>query len=306
MWVGLSTQAREIGLLLLLPLVVFAMRLKDGRRGASLLMIGTGCLAPLAFEAAAYWLLTGDPLYRMTVIQQLSEPYAGGPDPEGDVSWWYYPRAFFGLDLGGFAWFGFFVYLALGAIALAFARNEGRRIAPLLLWIVPVFAYLEFGSMSASRYLPILKAYHYLTLISVPIVLLGAYGLATLWTMAVECGPRAVWRRAGVALALVGLTVTSLYGSYRVRENIRDDARPYQVVAQFVQIHPERVIYVPHERWALFLNYYLGYQTGYRFYQHPSRVGAGRLRYLWEVGDPSSLPQAYVVVHDRYLYFDTK
>src|SRR5207249_3075973 len=64
--------------------------------------------------------------------------------------------------------------------------------------------------------------------------------------------------------------------------------------------------YVPHERWALFLNYYLGYQTGYRFYQHPSRVGAGRLRYLWEVGDPSSLPQAYVVVHDRYLYFDTK
>jgi 4-amino-4-deoxy-L-arabinose transferase-like glycosyltransferase len=302
--VGLAVQARETGALLLLPLLAFA-----GLRGLrellrSVPLIALGCAAPLAAEALYYWRATGDPLFRSTVIQKLSEPLTTGPDPDAMISWLYYPRAMFGLDLGGFAWFGGFVYLALLGIVVAVLARESRRIGPVLLWALPLAAYLQFGSMSLTRYIPILKAYNYLSLVSVPIVLLGAYGLTTAWRMA-AASRVAPWRTAGAAVALAAIMATSLYGTSRVLGNVRDDAHPYQVVAEAVRAHPERAIYVPHERWALFLNYFLRYDTGFRFYQRPEGVGSGRLHYLWEVEDPALLEKAYVVLHDRYLYYDT-
>ncbi len=304
--IGMASQARAVGLLLLGTIVFMTFGVSGWRaRLTALGLVGAGCVLPLALESVYYWYATGDPLYRMTAMQSVNEAVSGGFGPEYDVSWAYYPRAMLGLDLGGFAWFGFFGYLAVGAVGLALARKELRRVLPLLLWAVPVFAYLEFGSMSLTRYLPIWKAYTYLSLISVPMVLLGSYGLTTLCTSARSVGTRVVFQRIGLAVLLAGLAVTSLYGSYRVRQNIQDDARPYQIVANAVQAHPQRIIYVPHERWALFLNYYLGYQTGYRFFQHPRGVGSGRFRDLWEEADPRELPMAYVVLHDRYLYFDT-
>ncbi len=309
--IGLATQARAVSLLLLGTIGFMTFSVSGWRaRLAALGLVGAGCLLPLAVESVYYWYATGDPLYRVTVMQNINETFnellSRWSAAEADVSWAYYPRALFGLDLGGFAWFGFFGYLAVGAVGVALARKELRRVLPLLLWTVPVFAYLEFGSMSLTRYLLIWKNYTYLSLISVPMVLLGSYALTTLWTSARSDGTRVVFQRIGLAVLLAGLASTSLYGTYRVRENIRDDARPYQVVANAVQAHPERVIYVPHERWALFLNYFLGYQTGYRFYQHPEGVGSGRLHYQWEIGNPTELPMAYVVVHDRYLYFDMR
>lgn len=303
--VGLAIQARETGGLLVMPLVAIVAQRGLRRLMTALPLMGAGCAAPLLVEALYYWPATGDPLYRSTVIQKLSEPLTAGPDPDAMISWSYYPRAMFGLDLGGFAWFGFFVYLAVCGIGIALVRREFHRIVSLLLWALPIFAYLQFGSMSVTRYIPILKGYNYMSLISVPIVLLGAYGLMAAWELATRHAIPVPWRRVGAAIVLVGLVGTSFYGSYRVLENIRDDARPYQVVARAVQTHPERTIYVPHERWALFLNYYLRYRTGFRFYQQPLDRGAGRLHYLWEVTDPKDLQRAYVVLHDRYLYYDT-
>jgi hypothetical protein len=210
----------------------------------------------------------------------------------------------FGLNRAGFAWFGFFVYGAVGAFGWAFIRRELERILPLLLWIVPVFAYLEFGSSSLTEYVPMPKSYNYQSLIAVPIVLLTAYGLAALWATKIDRS-RAVPKKVALMGLVLALAGTSLYGAYRIKTNFRDDAAPYQVVAEVLQTHPDRTIYVPHDRWALFLNYYLKYETGFQFYQHPKGLGSGRIHYLWEVDDPAALSAAYVVLHDRYLYFGT-
>jgi 4-amino-4-deoxy-L-arabinose transferase-like glycosyltransferase len=303
--VGIAIQAREVGLLLLLPLVLFATTRSFRGSALPIFLMGLGCAAPLAVEAGYYWRKTGDMFFRVTVVEKLSIPFAGGPDPEGVVSLAYYPQAMLGLELGGFAWFGFFGYLALAGIGLAWAGKDMNRILPLLLWLVPVAAYLQFGSMSLAQYIPVLKAYNYFSVVSVPLVLLGAYGLMAAWNLAPRCGITGARLRAAAAILLASIAGTSLYGSYRVLENIRDDARPYQLVAQVVQTHPEMAIYVPHERWALFLNYYLRYRTGFRFYQRPLDRGGGRLHYLWEITDPRDLQRAYVVLHDRYLYYDT-
>lgn len=306
--IGLATQARETSLLLLFSVAGLAACVRRWDGGIWKVLLG--CLVPLLAESLFYWMETGDPLYRATVIQTLNEFYVG-QDPEGPTSWTYYPQAMFGLDLGGLAWFGFFVYLALASLGVGVWRRELGRLLPLLLWAGPPFLYMEFGSMSWLRYVPIVKAYPYLSIISVPLVLSGAYGLAALLEPAKAPAPGTQRQRTGwpmtalVAAVVVGLALTSLYGTYRLRENIRDDARPYQMVASSVQAHPEHPIYVPHQRWTMFLNYYLRYQTGFNYYSRPGNVGSGRLRYLWEMEDPALMPPAYVVLHDRYLFYDT-
>ena len=305
--IGLAIQTRLVGILLLavIGLMTFGM----GRwveRLRAVLAVGMGCALPLSLGSGYYLYKTGDPLYRLTIGLRWNELFTAGADPEGPVSWAYYPKALFGLDLAGFAWFGFFAYLAVAAVLFAMFRRELGRLSPLLLWLVPVFGYLQFGSMSLTRYLPMLKGYNYLSLISVPVILLGGYLLASFWPRDRLTLTSFSVRRLSASLVAVGLAISSLYSVSRVRENVRDDARPYQMVARMVEENPQRTIFLPHERWALFLNYYLRYETGYRFYQHPIGVGSGRVRYLWETKDPAELASSYVVLHDRYLYFDTR
>lgn len=212
-----------------------------------------------------------------------------------------------GLDLGGLAWFGLFFYTAVLGAVMALMSHELRRLRLLLIWAGVVFAILEFGPLSIRPYIPVTKTYHYLSLMSVPVVLLGAYGILAMvdrtpdWLVRPFGWPLRRMALAGSVLVLAG---TSLYGSYRVYLNFQDDARPYQLVASAVGRHPDWPVYVPHERWALFLNYYLGYDTGFNFYGDAAAKRRSRLRYLWDAPDPASIGNAYVVAHDRYLYHE--
>jgi len=316
--IGLAIQARESSVLLLGSLICLILI----RRVWSLkpLFILVGCMIPLAAEMGYYWAMTGDLFYRQSVIQQLNDLYAfdaamatpsqtyfvGGP-----TSWGYYPAAMLGWDLGGLAWFSFFIYAALGGIVIAAWRGELQRIVPVLAWIAVPFLYLEFGSVSLWRYVPLPKVPHYMSVISGAMVLLSAYGVVTLFRHAncLERGPQLLswvkWRIVGMVFVVAGLAGTSLYGTYRVLQNGQDDARPYERVAAMVEKDPTRPIYVTHPRWILFLNYHLRYQTGINYYSHHQNFSNGRLRNLKDVEDWDHVPPAYVVLHDRYLYFDT-
>lgn len=316
--IGLAMQARESSVLLLGSLTCLILI----RRVWSLkpLLILVGCMIPLAAEMVYYWAKTGDLLYRQSVIQQLNDLYAidaatatpsqtyfvGGP-----TSWAYYPAAMLGWDLGGLASFGFFIYAALGGIVIAAWRGELQRIVPVLAWIAVPFLYLEFGSVSVWRYVPLPKVPHYMSVISGAIVLLSAYGVVTFFrhTDHIEWRPRLLslpqWRMLGMVFVVTGLAGTSLYGTYRVLQNGQDDARPYERVTAMVAADPSRPIYVTHPRWILFLNYHLRYQTGINYYSHHPDFSRGRLRYLRDMEDLDHIPAAYVVLHDRYLYYDT-
>jgi hypothetical protein len=314
--IGLAAQARETNLSLLGS--VAALLLVRRAWSWKIAFIAVGTMTPLISEMTYYWSKTGDPLYRMTIIQQLNDLYAadvamgsqtyfvGGP-----TSWAYYPLAMLGWDLGGFAWFGFFVYLALGAVGLAWYNAKMQSIVPLLLWMAPPLLYMEFGSVSLLRYVPLPKGYHYMSAISVPLVLLGAYGLHLLFNLSrMHRGPLSLSKASrsqpvGVAMIVAGLAVTSCYGSYRVLENIRNDARPFEQVASAIRAHPDRQIYVSHFRWILFLNYFLGYQTGTNYYARKPNFSEGRLHYLSHLKSLDEIPSAYIVLHDRYLYYDT-
>jgi 4-amino-4-deoxy-L-arabinose transferase-like glycosyltransferase len=300
--IGLAAQARESGLLLLPVLGVLAWS-----RPSRLRIIGTilaGCFAPFLLELAYYWVMVGNPIHKIAVLEKLNALYVGGR-ADGPTSLTYYPRAMFGMDLEGLAWYGLFTYAALGALAVAMWTKELPRLTPLLVWILPPLLYLEFGSLSVSRYAPVSKSYPYLTIISIPVVLACAYGLARALDLGSNAAAwlRTVWRSAAVA-AIALLVLTSLYGTYRLLENFKDDARPFEVVASAVQTHPEQPIYVPHDRWALLLNYHLGYRTGFNYYAQ-TPAGSARLKDLRELKQAAPDLPAYVVLHDRYLFYDT-
>lgn len=314
--VGLAMQARESSVLLLGSIGAILIYRQAWSWNAVLVLIGFAI--PLVAESSYYWMQTGDPLYRMTVIQQLNDLYAadvarGSQDHfiGGPTSWTYYPSAMFGWDLGGFAWFGFFVYLAIGAVVLAWWKGKVAPLLPLLVWMALPLLYLEFGSVSLLRYVPLPKGYHYMSLVSVPLLLVGASGLALCFRLAREnrlhlgMAIPSRWQTGGIVLTMAGLAATSCYGSYRVLENIHDDARPFEQVASVVRAHPERPIYVPHFRWVLFLNYFLGYQTGTNYYSRHPNYRDGRLRYLSQLKTREEIPSAYIVLHDRYLHYDT-
>jgi len=157
---------------------------------------------------------------------------------------------------------------------------------------VVILGYLSVGSVSPTRYIPVVKSTSYLSFITVPAVILAALALRPLWPL------RAKW----LAAAMVVVTATSLYGAYRLLVNTRNDARPYEVVAAAVGPHPERAIYTHHPRWSLFLNYFLRYRTGYHFMV--DGPPAARLRDVAQVSTPAEIRDAYVVAHVRYLAYD--
>ncbi len=299
MCVGLAAQARETGLLLLPVLAVLAW--PRPARGRIMLTTVAGSVAPLLVELAYDWAAVGNPIHRLSILGKLNDLYVGG-SAEGPTSLAYYPTAMLGLDLEGLAWYGLFPVAAIAAAALAAWTRELRRLTPILVWIVLPLLYLEFGSLSVSHYAPVSKNYSFLTIVSVPMVLLCAYGLVRAWDLGTDPERRIVWRGAAAATFTV-LVLTSPYGSSRLLENFRDDARPFEVVAAAVQKRPEQPVYLPHDRWALFLNYHLRYETGFNYYAQ--RPGAGRLRDFRELERASPSLHAYVVVHDRYLFSDT-
>jgi 4-amino-4-deoxy-L-arabinose transferase-like glycosyltransferase len=286
-WLGLMglafyacVSARIVSVILVLFFGGYC-RLAPGRRLRRLAGVSLALGLPLAAEAAMYLWVTGDPLRQWHEVA----PSLTALTAVSITGLAYYPRAMLGLDVAGFARFSFFFYLVLAGAVLGLA-SAPRVVAVPLLWLVPVLGYLEFGSISPSRYVPIHKAYQYLSLITVPGALLAGYGVSRLARARL---PRGGARLAAAALAAL-LVLSSLYGTYAIRRRSDDDARPYLVVHDALARAPVRPVWVHHFRWKLFLEYFFRYQ---------------RLDIRMVAGDGRPPRDAYLVVHDRYLYWTT-
>jgi len=285
--VGALASLRETGVLMLLPFALFIVWWRALNAAHGGVLVGLATVA--ASEAIALALTTGVPFYRYQIAALFGRLLTDSP-PEV-TSFVYYPKAILGLDLAGVARYGLFFPLAVAAFFLH--RRLGGRWGLPAVWLIAVFAVLNFGSVSLTRYVPIIKSYAYLSFVTVPVVLLAGFVMRDL---------QRVSRGACVAVAAV-IVVTSLYGTARVLANVGNDAAPYQRVVEAVAQHPDRPIYLHHPRWALFLNYFLRYQTGFRFVTDDA-APTGRLRYVGSISDPGMIHDAWVVAHERYLVYD--
>lgn len=260
------------------------------QKKSSLLWVMLGLAIPLCLEAFYYYIYSGDPFFHHHTIS-IHNHLVKGSNPDAIVSLFFYPRVMFGFDLTGLAFYGLMWWLVVAGLILAFNKKDKKILLPAFFLIIPFLGF-EFGTQSLKEMIPIMKNYNYLSLITCSAVLIGAYSIKEGFTLLFANSHK---RLLLLILTLSIIASMNLYGIYRLTLNEKNDAAPYVVVADNLKSKPQRTIYVHHERWPLFLKYFLRYDNSYNF----------RLINDMNVDQISKISDAYIILHKRYLEADT-
>ena len=149
---------------------VFLVMMWQHRGGGWLRVLSVILLfgAVVAGESIAYWLVTGDTVHRIKVIQGIgmkaSAEYGAG-------QLWVYPKAWFVT----FYEFGLFYYLLFTALIWAAWKRKGKLLL-VSVWLIIYLIWLEFGGNPFSASYSV-KSHllRYLGMISVPMAIICSY-----------------------------------------------------------------------------------------------------------------------------------
>jgi 4-amino-4-deoxy-L-arabinose transferase-like glycosyltransferase len=256
-----------------------------------------------------YTAQTGDPFFRFHVT---AATY-GLPMMQEGARLSFYPSLLFHPRHGAA---GLFAPLFILGLAAALLHPDRRRIW-LLLWVLPLLLYLEFGSMSLTRYLPVLKRERFLTPLTVPLSLLAAsFCLAVLAWILPRLFPR--WGPARQAIArnllLAGLVLVLGANSWSIvsaqRTRGRQNAQAFRSVVAVLRQSPDVPVLFDHWRTGYRFSYYLDFKEGADLYRggddrrrmgHPGSFGSSRLGYLSWYPDSTQVPRALIVLDDEAL-----
>lgn len=102
----------------------------------------------------------------------------------GRVDFLLYPKAMFLLKMPDGSWseYGMYFYLFILAIGFFLFRRkaEEKKVLIPILWALLYFLYLQFGSMSPTKYVAMHRLPRHLSVLSVPLILVGALFLQKL------------------------------------------------------------------------------------------------------------------------------
>ncbi|MGH7341099.1 MAG: hypothetical protein ACREKH_11460, partial [Candidatus Rokuibacteriota bacterium] len=255
--------------------------------------------------AILYGREAGSPLYFLTVQ---SSSFGQQVNPHGP-QWEYYFRSL----LHPRSQAGLLGPLWLLGVGISLVRpNRSRGL--LLLWSLPFFLYLQFGSMSLTSYQPVWKTLRYLTPLFAPWSLLVA-------ALAVEFVRRPAWsglerwkwfatppaRWRWMAALVVVITAQSIWIVATDKARHERVARDFDHTAQALRQEPELPILFDHWRTAIAFAYYFDYQEGAHFYRNaadslrigsPGSFGESRFGYLPWYPTAADVPAALVVLDD--------
>lgn len=289
LFVGLSMSARLTSIFLYG--VLFIDQVTRRRRAGPVCWILLGLMIPVAAEALYYYSATGDALYRIHQIAH-NEALVIDADPIANISLLFYPKGMFGFDFTGLACYGFIWWMVVAGLVWAGLKRD-RRVLFLAIWLFLPFLGFEFGTQGLKEMIPIMKNYNYLSLITGPAIIIAAYFLINFGEfLSSKVNLQHVLIFAMLVIVIAG---TNSYGAYRLSLNLKDDAAPYIVVADYLKKHQARIVYIHHFRWPLFLNYFLHY---------PENLDFCDLNKLNQA-EMKRLSGAYIVLHKRYLEADT-
>lgn len=295
--IGIASLAREIAILTLvffLVYILFISRL-NYKRIYILICIFFGVIAVFLLEIIFYYFMVGNPFLRFHILSKIVRLYRELPGTF-HFSLLYYPKTLLGLTREGLANFSFFFHLFGFSLLFCFMTKKSRQIIIPLLWLLPLFLYLEFGMMDLG-YLKIIKEPRYLLLVSIPWILILAFSIRK-WTF------NSKFRLRLSVIALSMLFITSVYGAYRVRKNFFIDIQPYQIAYQFLKKLPAKNIYYTGIQWPLYLNFYFKYTKGYIGYGREVEDKHLQFKDLYNFKKADQIHDAYIIIHDRYVYYD--
>jgi len=271
----------------------------------ALAWLGLGAAGVAIPLALAYQAQAGSALYPLQVQSAVfGEKYK--PEPYDPL---YYARNFWNPRSAG-GWFGL-LFFVTGAIGLV---RWNRRRTVLLLWMLPLFLFLQFGSMSVSHYKHVSQQPRYITPLCAPLVLWAASVLADLargrgmarWAALWNTSARAL--AAGLAVVLGGLLLVHSWGVVSAEHAKRAAvARAFERATEVLRHDPTAPIFFDHWRTGLAFSYYFGFTEGASFYQgadDSARIrrrggfGGSRFGYLPWFASPDSIPAGWIVLDE--------
>lgn len=260
--------------------IIFTRQIKSGY-----FIVSAGFLAMLALEFFVYYQLIGNPLFRFTSVQNnLFEEYKTF-NYFGRLSFpqglFHYPYVILTNSL-----ISYFYVLIFIAIAY-FLVIKKRETYLLIFWFISLLLYLSFGSVSFSHYLPFRAEPRYLSVITIPGIVLLALFLT---------GKNKRIRKIVMPLSLVLLLLTSIASSYAHRNNDAVD----NLRALYPHLKDSKKIIYIDDRSKLVLEYISGYNIGSNIIKYPDNfnnisdayiiVNKAMIRRLREANKNTKLP----------------
>ena len=162
---------------IVVPVMALAAVVARWPRIGSVAAMCAGAAVVFLAECAAYWQLTGQPLYRLTATSGLGAPLSGQLQIAEIWRWDAYLRSLWLMPSQvGLIW-----WIAIPALWFAWrARRAMRPLAFMALAFVIVMLYLQFGSGSIGAYSPLPKTPRYTALATVGLMLISGAWLASL------------------------------------------------------------------------------------------------------------------------------
>lgn len=274
----------------------------------ALLWATLGALVAGLPVAALYAAKTGDPLFPVTVQ---ANTFGQRLEPRG-LEPLYYPRNLW-RPTSQAGLFGMLFMLT----ALAALWRPTRERGLLLSWILPLFLFLQFGSMSATSYRPVFKEVRYIAPLCAPLSLLAASVLLDGWR---GLRRRSRWGRlhgsvahiatAGLAFLVIGLAVNSWQVVDADRARHQHVSESFKDAVARVEKEPGLPILFDHWRTGLAFSYYFRFEQGSGFYHgaedslrigHPGSFGPSRFGYLPWYREAGSVPRGFIVLDEEVL-----
>ena len=278
-------------------------------RLSAVLWFALGTVIVVIPVVSAYTLQTGDPLYRIGVV---FDRFGSVAKSEGG-RFLFYPSL---LQHVRYSLTGLFAPLFMLGILGSFPKPTHGR-GYMLLWAIPILLYLQYGSMSFTEYVPMLKRDRFLAPVTVPLALLTSSVLLE-WVPRVlrrilPVSNHVTVRRGTAGLMAAGILVLAFNAWSIVRDHRTRGTHNFEAFENIVSIirsEPELPVLFDHWRSCYRFSYYLDFEEGFHFYVgsqdatrmgHPGSFSDSRLGYLIWYQDPSNIPEALIVLDDIAL-----
>jgi len=260
---GIAYLIKEVSLLMGLFFLAYIIYKKKFK--LNYLLIGIGLGAAILFLMIYSYVQVGDPFfqYNSTESEQAGFMKALYPNyftTNGLISRLFLHYPYYMLTDAHYGLFFIFVGVSL----LYFLYKQKKETYVPIIWMLSLFLYLNFGTVSLKQYVPFPVIIRHLSIITFPALILAAYFIAKI-----------KMRKLGIALAVL-LLLSSLFFIYS--SHLRHDIGNLKSAQEYLSKIPKKTIYTD-ERTSMALDYLFGFkrqikpfnQYDYYNYENPDK-----------------------------------
>ncbi len=262
--IGIGYLIRESASLIALFFAIYIVMNRKIKKEYFLIVIGF--LLIFVVEVLTLYKLTGNPLYRFTTVQDYilqrhaQYNYFGRLSfPEGLL---HYPYIIITNSL--ISYFYIIIFIAI----IYFLILKKKNLYTLILWFLPLLLYLSFGSSNFFKYVPFKADPRYLSVITIPGIVLLAFFLTE---------KNKYFKKIIMPAGLAILLVTSVLSLYTNRED-NDAVNNLRVLYPYLE-KVKKPIYMD-SRSKFVIDYLSGYNNTLDIIEYPQEFGNVKDSYI--------------------------